>query len=216
MHELYRNFGRHFIDDNCEIIIGGEITDKAIANMKNISFSFAGHGKSKLIIRSLDTTYGIGRNFKIEMTSGSVGGKLEIGRLLFVNQDVEIVCTNAECVIEDDVMIAKQVLIYATNHHSLYEFDGKRRPNKNLYIGKHVWLGYRSTVYAGAVIGDGTVIGASSVVAGKLPNNCVAVGNPARVVRKDVFWQTTGSEINYYDLPEKYQEVDEYIGRTID
>lgn len=50
-------------------------------------------------------------------------------------------------------------------------------------IGDDVWLGGRVTVLPGAHIGNGAVVSAGSVVAGDIPPNAVASGNPARVLR---------------------------------
>src|SRR2546425_5166156 len=50
-------------------------------------------------------------------------------------------------------------------------------------LGKSVWLPWRVSVMPGTTIGDGTVIGANSVVSGTIPPNCLAVGFPARVIR---------------------------------
>jgi lipopolysaccharide O-acetyltransferase len=51
-------------------------------------------------------------------------------------------------------------------------------------IGRNVWLGDGVAVLAGARIGDGAVIGANSVVTGHVPAETIAVGAPARVVRR--------------------------------
>ena len=50
-------------------------------------------------------------------------------------------------------------------------------------IGSDVWLGGRVTVLAGSRIGDGSVIGAGSVVSGDVPAGVIASGNPLRVLR---------------------------------
>jgi acetyltransferase-like isoleucine patch superfamily enzyme len=50
-------------------------------------------------------------------------------------------------------------------------------------IGERVWLGSGVRVLQGATVGDGTVVGANSVVTRALPANVLAVGAPARVLR---------------------------------
>jgi len=50
-------------------------------------------------------------------------------------------------------------------------------------IGNDVWLGAHVVVLPGAVIEDGAVVGANSVVSGHIPANAIAVGSPARVVK---------------------------------
>ena len=51
-------------------------------------------------------------------------------------------------------------------------------------IGRNVWLGDGVCVLAGAIIGDGAIIGANSIVRGTIPPATIAVGAPARVVRR--------------------------------
>lgn len=50
-------------------------------------------------------------------------------------------------------------------------------------IGKNVWIGGGSVVLPGVTIGDNTTIGAGSVVVKSIPANCLAVGNPCKVIR---------------------------------
>ena len=50
-------------------------------------------------------------------------------------------------------------------------------------IGDNVWIGGGVTICPGVSIGHNVTIGAGSVVVHDIPDNCVAVGNPARVVR---------------------------------
>lgn len=53
-----------------------------------------------------------------------------------------------------------------------------------VHIGNNVFIGCNSIILKGSIIGDNTTIGAGSVVSGNIPANCMAAGNPARVVRK--------------------------------
>ncbi len=50
-------------------------------------------------------------------------------------------------------------------------------------IGNNVFIGMHSTILMGAHIGNNVIIGANSVVSGTIPDNVVAAGNPARVIR---------------------------------
>ena len=54
---------------------------------------------------------------------------------------------------------------------------------KPVHIGKNVWIGSGSIVLGGVTIGDNAVIGAGSVVTKDIPENMIAVGSPARVIR---------------------------------
>jgi len=53
-------------------------------------------------------------------------------------------------------------------------------------IGDRVWCGVNVTVVAGAQIGDDCVIGANSLVMSPIPARSLAVGSPARVIRRDI------------------------------
>lgn len=50
-------------------------------------------------------------------------------------------------------------------------------------IGNNVFIGMNSIILMGSTIGDNVIIGAGSVVSGNIPSNCVAAGNPARIIR---------------------------------
>lgn len=53
-----------------------------------------------------------------------------------------------------------------------------------IHIGSNVWIGFDSCVLPGVTIGEGSVVGARSVVVDDIPPYCVAAGNPAQVIRK--------------------------------
>jgi acetyltransferase-like isoleucine patch superfamily enzyme len=57
-------------------------------------------------------------------------------------------------------------------------------PSAPVKIGDHVWIGSRVIILPGVSIGDHAAVGAGSVVTKSIPPNCLAVGNPARVVRE--------------------------------
>ena len=57
--------------------------------------------------------------------------------------------------------------------------DNDNRP----IIGDNVTLGVNVTIIGGVTIGNNVVIGAGSVVVKDIPDNCVAVGNPCRVIK---------------------------------
>ncbi len=93
--------------------------------------------------------------------------------------------------IGNDVMIASDNQIRADDGHPIFDVRTGKRVNvsKSITIGNHVWLGKAAVVLGGATIGDGTVIGYGSIVTKRIPNNCVAAGIPARVVRRDTAWE---------------------------
>jgi acetyltransferase-like isoleucine patch superfamily enzyme len=54
---------------------------------------------------------------------------------------------------------------------------------KPVVIGDHVWLGYGVVVMKGVTIGENSIVGAGSVVVKDIPANCIAAGNPCKVIK---------------------------------
>lgn len=64
-----------------------------------------------------------------------------------------------------------------------------RRPTagsaaRPIRVGRNVWIGFDCCILPGVTIGDGSIVGARSVVASDLPPYSVAAGNPARIIRR--------------------------------
>lgn len=90
-------------------------------------------------------------------------------------------------VIGCDVLIGPHVIIMAHNHG----FSDASTPIRlqtetcrGITIGDDVWIGAGAAIMDGARIGRGSVIGANAVVTGEIPEMSVAVGVPARVIRR--------------------------------
>jgi acetyltransferase-like isoleucine patch superfamily enzyme len=85
-------------------------------------------------------------------------------------------------VIGDDTGIGGHCLIF-THGAWLNALDGYPVTYEPVTLGRSVWLPWRVFVMPGATIGDGSVIGANSLVVGAIPPNSLAVGTPAKVIR---------------------------------
>lgn len=89
--------------------------------------------------------------------------------------------------IGDDVWTGHNVYITDQNHG--YQdvstpISRQSMPEKPVRIGSRSWIGYGAVILPGAEIGEHVVIGANSVVSGPIPSYSVAVGAPARVIRR--------------------------------
>ena len=58
--------------------------------------------------------------------------------------------------------------------------------HRDTYIGKMCLVGARSIIYPGVKIGDHCIISAAAVVMSDVPANCIAAGNPARIIEKGI------------------------------
>ena len=136
-------------------------------------------------------------------TNVSVGTPFicDYGRNIYLGNNVSINmnCTFVDCntiTIGDNVLIASNVQLYTAAHP--VELEERLIPDwkpetgeyfcrtyaRPIWIGNGCWLGGGVIVLPGVTIGDGCVIGAGSVVTKDIPANCLAVGNPCRVIRK--------------------------------
>lgn len=110
--------------------------------------------------------------------------RVKFGNRVFINYN----CTFQPAggvEIGDDVFIGSDVRIYTTNH----PLDPEERATgkatiRPVKIGSKVWIGGGGTILPGVEIGEGTTIGAGSVVTRSIPARCVAVGNPAKVIKQ--------------------------------
>jgi acetyltransferase-like isoleucine patch superfamily enzyme len=91
--------------------------------------------------------------------------------------------------IGDDVWTGPHVYVTDANHgyEDVSEPIGRQfAAARPVRIGSGTWLGAQTVVLPGVTIGRHVVVGAGAVVADDLPDYSVAVGNPARVVRRDL------------------------------
>lgn len=104
--------------------------------------------------------------------------------MAYVNYNVTILDTSP-VVLGEGCFIAPGVTISCASH----PVDAGQRLqgieiSKSITIGRGVWIGANATICGGVSIGDHSVIGAGAVVLRDVPSDSVAVGVPARVVRK--------------------------------
>lgn len=98
--------------------------------------------------------------------------------------------------IGDDCMFSHEVAIYTNDGHGIFDVElgeninstPEENASRKVVIGNHVWIGFRTMILYKTVIGDGSIIGAYSLVKNKFPNNCMVVGIPAKDIRHNVSW----------------------------
>ena len=122
------------------------------------------------------------QNGAVHIASGT---NMEAGVRLMLTESGRIL-------IGKDCLFANHIDMMTSDMHSIVSVEAGERlnPAADIVLEDHVWVSIKTMVLKGSHIGRGSIIGACSVVTGKIPENCIAVGAPARVIRKGVTWRT--------------------------
>ncbi len=111
------------------------------------------------------------------------GYNIHCGERVYFNVNC-VVLDVAKITIGNDVMFAPGVQLYTATHPIDKEVRKTLEFAKEITIGNDCWIGGGAIILPGVTIGDNCVIGAGAVVTKDIPANCMAVGNPARVIKK--------------------------------
>lgn len=134
-----------------------------------------------------------GINLRIDIiSSANCNPVLNIGKNVEINDYVHIGVAEG-ITIGDNTLIASKVFISDHNHGN-YNGNNQSNPmekpssrilkSSKVNIGSNVWIGEFVSILPGVTIGDGVIIGAMSVVSKDIPANTIAVGIPAKVIKK--------------------------------
>ena len=102
------------------------------------------------------------------LTGFNLGSKVDIGAFSYINALNGVI-------IENDVQIGSHCSIYSVS--TIDNTSGKVVLKKNCKIGSH------STILPGVMVGKNSIIGAHSLIINDIPDNVIAFGVPAKVVR---------------------------------
>lgn len=129
-----------------------------------------------------------GRNCRIEIFGN---GEIVFGERCLIGDNVHIAASK-KVSIGSECLFASKIYISDTSHGSYHSKGSSPDSNPNdrpliahpVSIGDKVWLGENVVVLAGVSIGDGCVVGANAVVTHDIPDYCIAVGSPAKVIKQ--------------------------------
>jgi len=146
--------------------------------------------KSKLIIEK-ECAFHDGR---IALFSGCIN----IGENCTFGGNIRMVCEyGMEIICGKDNMFSHDIFLQAGDGHSIFNVEDDECTNslerldytkKGITLGDHVWVGLRSVILNGSKVGNGSIIGAMSLVKGTCPNNCMIAGNPAKIIKSNMAW----------------------------
>ena len=93
-------------------------------------------------------------------------------------------------IVGEDCMFAADTVIRTSDLHSILSLeDGSwLNPPESVLLEPHVWVGQEAMLLKGSQVGTGSIIGAKSLVNGKIPPESIAAGLPAKVIRRGVSW----------------------------
>lgn len=117
--------------------------------------------------------------------------KIHIGKDTTIESAHLAVTENASTIsIGDDCMFSDGIVLRTGDSHAIIDEDKNIKINdaQDIIIGNHVWIGSRSTILKGVVVGDNAIIGTGSIVTKSVLGNSISVGIPARMIKSNVGW----------------------------
>ncbi|OHD14696.1 MAG: hypothetical protein A2086_16810 [Spirochaetes bacterium GWD1_27_9] len=189
------NNNKIFIDENCFLKTNDYVKIEIFGNANNVQIDKNFKVNRHLLIYILSTESNVHIGEESFLTSNcylngfsqtlTIGKKTTIeGSTFFLSEPF------SRIEIGDDCMFSFNIDVRNGDSHSIIDLATNKRINyhKNVKIGNHVWIGYNSIILKGVEIEDGSIVAAGSVVTKSIPTNCVAGGNPAKIIKKNVTW----------------------------
>ncbi len=156
--------------------------------------------KAKNLLHRLNVTeFRVTKNARLIISEliPNTGTNLYIEPPFFCDYGYNIFCGdnvffNVNCVVLDEnkvtigsnVFIGPGVQLYTASHPLDTMTRRTHKISKPITIGNDCWIGGNAIILPGVTVGNGCVIGAGSVVTKNIPDNSMAVGNPAKVIKK--------------------------------
>jgi acetyltransferase-like isoleucine patch superfamily enzyme len=110
------------------------------------------------------------------------GKNITIGKNVFINSGCHFQ-DQGGIFIGDGVLIGHNVTLATLNHGFMPEDRGTLYPAP-IIIGKNVWIGANATILPGVTIGENSIIAAGAVITKDIPENVIAGGVPAKIIKK--------------------------------
>jgi len=121
-----------------------------------------------------------------------IGNRTTIGGAeLAATENFSKICIGNDC------MFAYDIDIRTGDSHGIYDqYFNRINKAEDVVIGDHVWVAVRATILKGVVIGSESIVGAGAMVTkGIYPENSIIAGNPAKMVRQNVIWTKSRTDV---------------------
>lgn len=138
---------------------------------------------------------------------------LKIGTEFSINGNYLIVVNRGTSIlIGDDCMFSHSISMWSNDAHAIFDVMSKQNINstddinrkRGIVLGNHVWIGERVCVLYNTQIDNGSIIGAMSLVKSRIPNNCIAAGIPAKVIKRNIAWSREECADNILKCGQEY------------
>lgn len=150
------------------------------------TFHIIGHNNT---INIGDNCY-IGKNCSFWMEGDDIS--ISIGERSTFTQYIHFNAqeNHSKIIVGNDCMFSNNIIVRTSDSHPIYDIHTHERlnPSKDIYIGDHVWIAPDTKIMKGANISSNTIIGSNSMVSKYVPEHCLVVGMPARVVKEGIYW----------------------------
>jgi len=118
---------------------------------------------------------------------------LSIGENSFIGHNSHLACTEnySSLTIGNECMLSSYVQIRTGDSHSILNLDGRRiNPASDVAISNHCWIGEGAKILKGTFLDQDSIVATGAVVKGTFPKNVIVAGNPAKVIKTSVTWDS--------------------------
>lgn len=151
--------------------------------LRECSFYLKGNN-NKIIIGKNCVLHGVNIIMDNENSEIVIGESTSIAKSLIVSLEPYKIIIGKDCMISYDVEIRN------TDSHMIYDLNSNIRLNtgKEIIIKDNVWIGTKCLILKGSNIDNNSIVAAGSIVNKEFSNNCIIAGNPAKVIKNNVYW----------------------------
>jgi acetyltransferase-like isoleucine patch superfamily enzyme len=159
----------------------------------------------KMKFKECGSLFRAGKGLRVLIKNGSI----KVGRKVQLHRGVKLSAWgneySTEIIIGDNTSIGDRTEIHAGKSVKIgcgcniawdvcimdrdyHKFNSETEEIKPVTIGDNVWIGCKAVILKGITIGEGAVVAAGSVVTKDVPPKTLVGGNPAKVLKEDIYW----------------------------